>query len=166
MIGPPQLATPADAGRGASSPVVNSSRHSLEAVVRHEVRFEAWRRVGPKDAYAVSMIWFRDGEDLGEVRAAVSGQVLRAWRKGGGDVERWKQALASWALGQLEAEVKAGRQRAAWAERTFELDVDVLEVQRLATSGTDLQELMEGKIVGSFDIGPWRPDAPRTGEAH
>jgi hypothetical protein len=129
-------------------------------VIQHELRLEDWRRLGGKDAYAVSMVWYREGKAVGEVRAVVSGQAVRGWRTGGGDIERWKQALTSWAVGQLEAEVKGGRERAALAEGSFELDADVAAVQRLATSDTDLPELVEGEVVGSFATGSERPEAP------
>ncbi len=45
----------------------------------------------------------------------------------------------------------AGRGRSQWAEELYDLDVDVLAVERLASAGEELPELVEGAVVGSFD---------------
>jgi hypothetical protein len=119
-------------------------------MARHELRFDEWRRVPDKDACAVWLAWSCEGEYLGLVRAALSGQTLRSHRDGG-DVERLKQALASWAVDELQREVEAGRGRSEWEEAIYVLDVDTLAVERLAASGEELPELIEDDVVASFD---------------
>ncbi len=95
------------------------------------------------------LTWWRDGEYLGVVQAGLSGQTLQAHRQHG-DVERLKQALASWAVDELQREVEARGGRSTWAEETV-LAVDKLAVERRAASSEPLPELVEERAVGSFD---------------
>ncbi len=120
-------------------------------MARHELRFDEWRRESGKDVYALYLTVERDDEYLGCVEAAISGPEIKAWRNDGGDVERLKQALTSWAVDELQREVEAGRGGSEWQEAVVVLGVDTLAVKRLAASGGELPELVEGEVVGSFD---------------
>ncbi len=120
-------------------------------MARHELTFDEWRQVSGKDAYAVYLAWERSGEHVGCVEATISGPEVLAWRNDGGDVERLKQALVSWVVDKLQREVEAGRGRTEPADELYTLNVDVLAVERLAASGEELPELVEGAVVGSFD---------------
>lgn len=120
-------------------------------MAHHELFLDDWRRVDGRDAYALWLAWERDGEYLGAVTAAVSGQTVRVVHHAGGTTERLKQALASWAVGALRSEVEAGRGRSEWVEDLLDLGVDALAVERLAASDAALPDLVEGEVVGSFD---------------
>jgi hypothetical protein len=120
-------------------------------MARHELTFEEWRRVADKDACAVWLAWWCEGDYLGLVQAALSGQTLRAHRNDDGDVERLKKALASWAVSELQREVEAGRGRSEWEEVIYVLHVDVPAVERLAASSEPLPALVEEGVVGNFN---------------
>lgn len=120
-------------------------------MARHELSYEGFQRVDGRDAYELRLGWERDGERLGLVTPVVSGGRLWAYRNGGGDRERYKAALASWAVDEMRREIEAGRGRNEWQDLAHVLDVDTLTVERLAASDAELPELVEGEVVGSFD---------------
>lgn len=117
----------------------------------HELRYEGFQRVDGMDAYELRLGWERDGERLGLVTPVVTGGRLWAYRNDGGDRERYKAALGSWAVEEMRRQVEAGRGRDAWQGPAYVLEVDTLAVESLAASDVELPELVEGARVGSFD---------------
>ncbi len=125
-------------------------RPSPEAMARHELRYEGFRRTD-KDSYELQLRWERDGECLGLVKAVVFGGRVWAYRNDGGDRERYKRALASWAVDEMRREAEAGRGRDESQDGAYVLNVDTRAVERLAASDDELPDLVEGEVVGSFE---------------
>ncbi len=116
----------------------------------HELRFQSWGRASGRDGYELRLAWERDGVYLGVVVPIVAGGKVWGHRNEGGDPERFKQALASWTVSELRREVEAGRIEPS--DRVSVYNVDTLAVERLAASDEELPELVEGAVVGAFDV--------------
>ena len=120
-------------------------------MARHELCYEGFQRIDGMDAHELRLGWERDGERLGLVTPVVFAGQLWAYRNDGGDRERYKRALASWAVDEMRREVEAGRGRDEWQNRTYVPDVDTLAVERPAASEVELPDVVEGEAVGSFN---------------
>lgn len=121
-------------------------------MAHHELTFDHWGAVSGRDAAELHLGWERDGTYLGCVSSVVSGQVLREHRREGRTPERYRQALASWMVEELQREVEAGRgQRSEWIEDCYSLGVDELAVEHRVKSNDELPDLVEGEVVRSFD---------------
>lgn len=120
-------------------------------MARHELRYEGFQRVDGMDAYELRLGWERDGERLGLVTPLVFGGRLWGYRSHGGDRERYKAALASWAVDEMRRGVEPERGRYEGQDPVYVLNVNTLAVESLAASDVELPELVEGAVIGSFD---------------